>query len=625
MPEEQGPAQWDYIVVGSGAGGGTVAARLALCGHAVLLLEAGCDPKGEGEELGDHYDVPGFHPLATENPAISWDFWVEHYADPVQQARDPKRAPGKGIYYPRASALGGCTAHNAMILLYPDAADWRGIQRLTGDDSWAPRHMRRYFERMERCGHRPWTRRLRALGCDASGHGWDGWLSTERAMPRQAFRDHGMVRLLADSAQAAMAHGPRALGALLRYLLGNADPNDRLEVFGRATRLWYTPMTTEGHARVGARERVRQAERDAPQAGGSLEVRLRTLATRVLFDDQGRAVGVEYLPGQGLYGAADPQTRGEAGAPVQVHAGREVILAGGAFNSPQLLMLSGIGPAAQLEALGIPVRVDLPGVGRNLQDRYEVGVIHRLKAPWTALDGARFDRTDPIWAEWAATRPERSGMYVSNGAAVAVAKRAPGRKGPRDLFFMALLARFGGYAKGYSKEITGHHDYLTWAILKSHTTNRAGAVTLRSADPLEPPQINFRYFEEGDGDPAGDMAAMIHAVKFARRMAAPLWRRDLVAEEELPGAQVTSDADLAAYVRDNAWGHHACGTCAIGPRERGGVVDSQFQVHGAPGLRVVDASVFPTIPGFFIACAVYLIAEKAADVIRAAAQPKRSA
>ena len=608
--------EWDYIVVGSGAGGGTVAARLAELGHSVLLLEAGGDCKAEGlAGMPDAYDVPAFHPFASEHRAISWDFWVEHYADPVQQGRDPKRT-ARGVLYPRAATLGGCTAHNAMILVYPDAEDWRRIEKITGDPSWSPRNMRRYFQRLERCGHRKVPRLLAWLGVDLTGHGWKGWLSTERAMPWQALADHEMVRLIAASAQAAMLHAPRALGAVVQMLIGQADPNDRFQAIGRALKVWYTPLTTSAHRRTGARERVLNARDNAPALGGRLEVRLHALATQVLFDGN-RAAGIAYLCGRGLY-RATPEPTAAAGTPGQAWARREVILAGGAFNTPQLLMLSGIGPAAQLAEQRIAVRVDLAGVGRNLQDRYEVGVVHRMRADWTLLRGAAFDRTDAIWGAWNADPP--SGMYISNGAAIAVAKRAPRSKGPRDLFFMALLARFRGYYPGYSDAVRTQHNYLTWAVLKAHTTNTAGTVTLRSADPLDPPVINFRHFEEGDGDPQADLDAMVHAIRFARRMAKPLHRDGLIAEEEEPGPAVNTRAELAQYVRDNAWGHHAACTCAIGPREQGGVLDGDFRVHGVAGLRVVDASVFPRIPGMFLACAVYMIGEKAAEVIDRAAR-----
>ncbi len=612
MAEAASATVWDYIGVGSGAGGGTVAARLAEPGHSVLLLEAGGDPRAQVDDRSpDDYDVPAFHPFASENEAMSWDFWVEHYADPEQQARDPKRQP-RGVLYPRAGTLGGCTAHNAMILIYPDAADWKHIQAVTGDASWSPRRMRGWFKKLENCRHRPWLRLLKAFGIDYSGHGWDGWLTTEEAEPRQAFSPE-IFRLLADSAQAAMLRTPRALASLVRLALGRADPNDRSQAIGRSTKVWYTPLTTSGHRRTGARERVLAVRDKAPDR---LTVQTHALATRVLFDAESRAIGVECLLGEGLY-RASKRPGSAPGTPATFHARREVILAGGAFNTPQLLMLSGVGPAQTLRDHGIPVRVDLPGVGRNLQDRYELGVVNRLKADWSVLAGARFERGDPLWREWA--RPCPDGLYVSNGAVLAAAKRAPGGKGPRDLFFMALLAKFSGYEPGYSKVIAEHHDYLTWTVLKSHTTNRAGVVTLRSADPHDPPLIDFHYFDAASGDARADLAAVVDGVRFARRLAKPLHDCGMIVAEEEPGPSVETREQIERYIRDRAWGHHASCTCPIGPQDQGGVVDGDFRVHGVKGLRIVDASVFPRIPGSFIACAVYMIAEKAADAIHRAA------
>ena len=157
---------YEYIVVGSGAGGGTVAARQAESGRTVLLLEAGSDAKAAGnpgaspsedESCREHYDVPAFHPFASENARMSWNFYVRHYADAAQQKRDDKYREtynGRhvdGVLYPRAGTLGGCTAHNAMITVYPHNADWDHIAKLTGDRSWSAHNMRKRFERLERC------------------------------------------------------------------------------------------------------------------------------------------------------------------------------------------------------------------------------------------------------------------------------------------------------------------------------------------------------------------------------------------------------------------------------------------------------------------------------------------
>jgi len=151
--------QYEYVVVGSGAGGGTVAARLAELGHRVFLLEAGGDPlkmtggsnaAPQTNRLPADYEVPVFHVFASENTAMKWDFFVRHYSSDEQQKKDPKYQNGingnqkmGGVLYPRAGTLGGCTSHNAQITVYPHNEDWDYIARLTGDSSWSATNMRK--------------------------------------------------------------------------------------------------------------------------------------------------------------------------------------------------------------------------------------------------------------------------------------------------------------------------------------------------------------------------------------------------------------------------------------------------------------------------------------------------
>ena len=177
------PFNPEYIVVGSGAGGGTVAARLAESGFRVLLLEAGGDPRKlqggdpqgpDRNTLPEDYDVPAFHSLATENEAMRWDFFVRHYKDNTRQQRDKKFVATfagrdvNGVLYPRAGTLGGCTAHNAMIFVYPHNSDWNQIADITRDSSWRADHMRTYFERIEDCRHRGLERFWSKLGRNPS-------------------------------------------------------------------------------------------------------------------------------------------------------------------------------------------------------------------------------------------------------------------------------------------------------------------------------------------------------------------------------------------------------------------------------------------------------------------------
>ncbi|KAK1991149.1 GMC oxidoreductase [Colletotrichum falcatum] len=495
---------YDYVVVGSGPGGGPLAARLAIAGKKVLLIEAGDD---QGTSIP--YQVPALSLQSTEYEPMRWDYFVQHLSDPEEQTRDskmtyrlpsgelhvgldrPTGAEPLGILYPRAGTLGGCGSHNALITIYPHRSDWDGIAALTGDSS------RKYH----------------------------------------------------------------------------------------------------------------------------LDLGLNTLATKVRFDQSGpkpRAVGVDFITGQSLY-RADPRSGSSGeGAAGSVNATAEVIVSAGAFNTPQLLKLSGVGPKDELASFGIPVIVDLPGVGTNLQDRYEATIIGETPTDFQIIQGCTFFRPgtdDPCLKRWqdGAANGQR-GVYGSNGIAIGIVKKSSTADGDPDLFLVGAPVSFSGYYPGYAAAGTADARHWTWLTLKAHSRNSAGTVRLRSADPRDVPQIDFNSFRDADAG-AGDIQAVVEGMRLSRRMLDAVVPLSGGFTEVWPGRNVT-DEMLPGFVRNEAWGHHASCTCPIGKDgDAMAVLDSEFRVRGTEGLRVVDASVFPKIPGYFIAAPVYMVSEKAADVI----------
>ena len=633
------PAElFDYVVVGSGAGGGPVAANLAEAGHRVLLLEAGLDPED------DDYRVPAFHGRASESPGMSWPYFVRHYDDDARQRRDGKYVPEQdGVLYPRSGTLGGCTAHNAMITMVPHDSDWDGIARLTGDRSWRAPAMRRWFERVEACGYveRPkmlprWHRAARLFArlpllsdryVNRGRHGFRGWLHTSLPDPELALGDSEVVSVITAAVLRHLADFLERPLHPIEGLAGFVDPND-WRVRGRQEGAWFIPLAVRAGNRNGTRERIREVAARLPDR---LVVRTGALVTKVLLEGPDGAVtarGVEYLRQDHAYrvdpvaaSSAGPAADGEqAGERRTVRVRREVVLAAGAFNTPQLLKLSGIGPRAELDRFGIPCRVDRPGVGENLQDRYEVGVVSKMTANFRLLSGLTFcppaagQPGDAGYREWQQGR----GVYTTNGALLGVIRRSRRELTDPDLFVFGLPTRFTGYYPGYSGALAQHQDLFTWAVLKAHTANRAGSVLLRSADPCDPPDIRFRYFQEGSDAGGADLDAVVTGIEVARSIMHRV--DDYVDRELVPGDGVRTREDLREFVRDNAWGHHASCTAAIGPgSDPHAVVGSDFRVHGTTGLRVVDASIFPRIPGFFVVTAIYMAAEKASSVIAAAA------
>ncbi|KAJ4289292.1 hypothetical protein N0V88_007043 [Collariella sp. IMI 366227] len=603
---------YEYVVVGSGAGGGRpLAARLALAGHKTLLIEAGDD---QGANI--NYTVPAYNAKSSEDEHLSWNFFVRHYAEDERQARDWKTSydtpdgsiytgldppPGsrmKGVLYPRTGTLGGCTAHNAMVAVYPHQSDFEYMATLTGDSSWAPENMRKYFQRLEKKQYYAGL---------PKGHGEDGWLTTELTPLTVPLKD---PQLLATITGGAFALGDLTnqvinIGTLLAGDL-NADKESR----DTNPHYYQIPISTNDGSRTGAREFV----------VSPLDVRLNCHVTRVVFDTTltpPRATGVEFLDGAHLYRASPMSRSSPRGTLGSATASREVIIAGGTYNSPQILKLSGVGPASELQRFNIPVIADLPGVGTNLQDHYETTVTAKVPKDWPAFKGCTFqfnNTPDACLEKWQHPILGDRGTYASAGLSVVMLhKSSASADNTFDTFVFGGPVNFMGYWPGYSYHATAEHDWWSWAILKAHPRNTAGSVTLRSADPLDMPEIQYNYFDTGNGDSSKDLIALAESIELARRA---LKRQPVRTNEVLPGAEKNTREEVEQYIKDGSWGHHASSTCPIGvDGDPMAVLDSKFRVRGVKGLRVVDASVYPKIPGTFTAVSTFMVAEKAADDI----------
>lgn len=254
-----------------------------------------------------------------------------------------------------------------------------------------------------------------------------------------------------------------------------------------------------------------------------------------------------------------------------------------------------------------------------MMDRYEVPVIAKFKQPVTTYDQCASGPTDPCLLEWEQGR----GVDTTNGISVAAFVKSDPQVPVRDLSLVQIDAAFQGYYPGFEKAVVNPSEQ-TWLVLKVHNKNRAGTVKLRSKDARDTPLINFHQFEEGTDTAGEDLKAVVAGVQLVRKINALV--SDLAEAELIPGPSVQSEAAIATFVRNEAWGHHASCSNHMGTRsDPMAVVDSNFKVFGTRNLRIVDASVFPRIPGYFITVPIQMISEKASDVILAHARAQRHA
>ena len=452
---------------------------------------------------------------------------------------------GRALYWPRGRMLGGSSSMNAQIYMRGHRLDYDRWAAM-GNTAWSWDDVLPYFTRAEHNERGP--SRL---------HGTGGPLN---------------VADLRDPSPLSRAFVQAGIEA---GLAANPDFNgDEQDGVGpcQVTQRKGTRCSTAAAYLKPARRRP------------NLTVVTGAHATRVLFAGR-RATGVEYR---------------HAGRVETADARREVILSGGAINSPQLLMLSGVGPAAELQSRGIHVVHDLPGVGRNLQDHLSVTVLATCRQPLSLLAAESLGNVARFLLL-------RKGMLTSNvGEAGAFVRTDAGLDAPDiQLLFAPVLYINHGLAP------PPEHGFTVGVILL--TPKSTGTVTLSSVDPYAAPRITANYLSDADGD---DLRVLVDGVKLARRVIRSHAFDQYRKAELAPTADVESDAELATFVRGIAETlYHPVGTCTMGT-DATAVVDPALRVRGVAGLRVVDASVMPVIPRGNTNAPTIMIAEKAADLIR---------
>ncbi|MBO9575045.1 MAG: GMC family oxidoreductase N-terminal domain-containing protein [Sphingobium sp.] len=453
---------------------------------------------------------------------------------------------GRQLAIPRGRTLGGTSSINAMIAIRGHRLDYDGwaAQGLPG---WSHEAVLPNFKKLERSwrGAGPY-------------HGADGPV----AISLMEGPDLLWEPLLAAARAAGIAYNDDANGA-------EQDGISRME------------STVAGGRRVSAARAYLYPAMRRP----NLTIVTGALAGRVIVE-RGRATGIEYLRASGVETA---------------QAAREVILCGGAYNSPQLLLLSGIGPADELRTLGIEPVHDLPGVGRNLADHPNIINEYALIGDEGLTRHLRADRAALSLARWFA---RASGPFAYTGTMANIFARSLEGLAQPDIQMMAMP--ISGSAQLWFRKPVSRISVRTGYL----QPKSRGWVRLRSADPRDPPRIfNNMYAEPGDLD------AMVRALRLSRSIYAQSPMRELIRHETLPGAEAQGDAELRAHIRAHGTHRsHPVGTCRMGI---GGdaVVDGALRVYGLEGLRIADASIMPSIPSGNTNLPVMMIGEKAADLI----------
>ena len=456
---------------------------------------------------------------------------------------------GRSLHTPRGKVLGGSSSVNGMVYVRGNAADFDGWEA-QGARGWGYRHVLPYFRRAE----------ARAEGGDEY-RGGDGKLATRYGT-------------MANPLHAAWLTAARQAGypATADYNAAQQDGFGRMEMTVRRGRRW-----------SAANAYLRPAMRRA-----NLRVVTHAMAERIIFED-GRAVGLQYSVGNAVR---------------IVRANREVIVCTGPIRSPQLLMLSGVGPAAELERFGIAPVADRAGVGENLQDHLEFYFQMRCTQPVTLYRVMNPWAKAAIGTRWLLTK---DGLGATNHfeSCGFIRSRAGVETPDIQYHFLPLAVTYDGSALADGHGFQAH-------VGPMHSKSR-GRITLASADPAAPPRIEFRYMSHPD-----DWVEMRACVRLTREIFAQAAFGPFRGEELQPGADVTSDEQIDAFVRrkvESAY-HPSC-SCRMGDaNDPMAVVDADARVIGVDGLRVVDSSIMPAITTGNLNAPTIMLAEKAADAIR---------
>jgi len=522
----------DYVVVGAGSAGCTVAARLSETGASVILLEAG------PSDWHPMIHIPAGMRSLIRNPLVNWNYTTE-----------PE--PGTGdrrMDWPRGRTLGGSSSINGMLYVRGAPADFDGWAQM-GCRGWSWDDVLPYFRKSEHY----------VQGGDPELRGRGGPLKVE---------DYRTILPLTHRfVEAAQQAGFRF----------NPDLNGR-----QRDGVGYSQMTRRGRLRGSTAQTYLREARRRP----NLRIETDAQGGRLLFDGR-RCVGVTFQRGGNL---------------TEVRAGREVIVSGGAVNSPHILQISGIGPAAHLQALGIPVVHDLPGVGANLIDHYVIRVVHRVKGTPTVNEIARWPRVLPEIVRFALTG--RGALTFGVTTAQVFCDSREGLASP-DLQLLFTPGSTHPLKFGQLDERPG----MSCVVCVVKPDSR-GTIMAASADPFARPAIKPNYLSTRT-----DELALLSGTRHVRRIFASPALQQHSAGEIQPGPDLQSDADLLAYARraGNTL-YHPVGTCRMGEDPRA-VVDSRLRVHGIEGLRVIDASVMPTLTTGNTNAPTIMIGEKGAAMI----------